>query len=170
MPPADPYEIEMHRAEEIKRHTLKFTLSPKFWDELSLAQTLTWHRVKFDSTSVESVPDDSIGVYSFVIEPGVANHSHSYLLYIGMTRRQNFRARYRQYLRHRDSQDTKLIHVKYMLREWSDQLVFYYAPLDDPQIVKETEDKLLEAFLPPIPRAFPTTIRTAVSLSRVFGG
>ena len=170
MLPTDPYEIEMQLAIEIKRHTLKFTLSPKFWNELSLEQTLDWRRVKFDSDLVDCVPDDLIGVYSFVIEPGVANHSLSYLLYIGMTKDQNFRARYRQYLQHRDSQDTKWIHVKYMLREWSDQLVFYYAPLDDPQTVKETEDRLLEAFIPPIPRRYPATIKTAISLSQAFGG
>lgn len=170
MQPTDAYEIEMQIAMQIKRHTLRFTLSPKFWDELSLEQTLTWHRVKFDSDSADSVPDDLIGVYSFVVEPGVANHTQSYLLYIGMTKDQNFRARYKQYLQHRDSQNTHLIHVKYMLREWHDQLVFYYAPLEDPQIVKETEDKLLEAFLPPIPRAYPASIRRAVSLDQVFGG
>ena len=116
------------------------------------------------------MPDDLIGVYSFVIEPGVANHNLSYLLYIGMTKKQNFRARYKQYLTHRDSDDTGWTHVKYMLREWPDRLMFYYAPLDDPNIVKETEDKLLEAFLPPIPRLFPATIRRAVSLFEVMGG
>ena len=31
MQPTDPYEIEMKLALQIKRHTLKFTLSPKFW-------------------------------------------------------------------------------------------------------------------------------------------
>ena len=170
MSPTDPYEIEMQLAMQIQRHTLKFTLSPKFWDELSLQRTLTWHRVKFDADLVDSVPDDLFGVYSFVVEPGVANHKLSYLLYIGMTRDQNFRARYKQYLRHRDAEDTSWIHVKYMLREWYDQLIFYYAPLEDPDIVKDTEDRLLEAFLPPIPRAFPATVRRAVSLSQVIGG
>lgn len=170
MQPTDPYEIEMQLALQIKRHTLKFTLSPKFWGELSLDQTLNWHRVKFHSDLENCVPDDLIGVYSFVIEPGVANHNLSYLLYIGMTKKQNFRARYKQYLTHRDSDDTGWTHVKYMLREWPDRLMFYYAPLDDPNIVKETEDKLLEAFLPPIPRIFPATIRRAVSLFEVMGG
>lgn len=170
MPPTDQYEIEMQLATEINNHTLRFRLLPRLWDELSLEHSLTWYRVKFDSNSVDDVPDDLIGVYSFVIEPGVANHKLSYLVYIGMTKNQNFRARYRQYLRHRDSPDTGWIHVKHMLRAWSDHLMFYYAPLDDPEVVEETEEMLLEKLLPPIPRAFPASVSSAISLSRVFGG
>lgn len=170
MQSSDSYEIYMALAMQIKRHTLRFTLSPTFWDDLALGQTLTWYGVKFDSESASNVPNDMIGVYSFVVEPSIANHDLAYLLYIGMTNRQNFRARYRQYLGYQVEQNTQRPHVQYMLREWSNHLMFYYAPLEDAKTVKAAEDKLLEAFLPPIPRAFPASIRRSVSLSHVIGG
>ena len=87
MQSSDSYEIYMALAMQIKRHTLRFTLSPTFWDDLALGQTLTWYGVKFDSESASNVPNDMIGVYSFVVEPSIANHELAYLLYIGMTDR-----------------------------------------------------------------------------------
>ena len=54
--------------------------------------------LQFNDSSTPLVPDNLIGVYSFVVEPGIANHDLGYLLYIGKTDKQDFRARFKQYL------------------------------------------------------------------------
>ena len=166
----DIYEIDMQLALALKKHTLPFTLSPNLWADISLQETLTWHRVKFGPEFASQVPSNLIGVYSFVVEPDIANHCQAYLLYIGMTAKQNFRTRYRQYLRHQTEERTKRLNVQYMLREWANHLMFYYAPLNDPQVVKSTEDELLKACKPPIPRKYPSAIRQAVLLMDIMGG
>lgn len=166
----DSYEIDMQMALMLQRHTVSFTLSPNLWARLSLQQALTWRGVEFNEASTPLVPDDLIGVYSFVVEPGIANHDLGYLLYIGKTDKQNFRARFKQYLGYQKESQSKRIHVQYMLREWPEHLKFYYAPVDNPGAVKATEDALLAAFKPPVPRAFPASMRQAVSLMRLLGG
>ena len=168
-PPAHPYEIDEEWARAVQAQTIRFTLSPDLWDGLSLTQTLEWHRVKFASTSVVQVPDDLMGVYSFVVEPNIANHSVAYLLYIGKTTR-NFRTRFREYLRHQTEERTNRLRVQHMLRTWPDHLSFYYAPIADRDIVKIVEDELIIAFKPPVPRAYPARIRERFNLLDILLG
>ena len=104
-----------------------------------------------------------MGVYSFVLEPNVADLDLGYLLYIGMTR-QNFRARFRKYLRHQIEEHTKRPRVQDMLRTWPDHLSFYYAPIDDRDVVKSVEDDLIVAFKPPVPRLYPARMRKRFNL------
>src|SRR3989304_4240859 len=74
-------------------------LFPSAWGNVKLSVDLSWHIVRFDAESVKDVPDDQRGIYSFVVQPGIADHpACSYLLYVGQTVR-NFRVRYEEYLR-----------------------------------------------------------------------
>lgn len=166
--PDSVYEIQLQMALELQRHTLKFTLSPNLWNALWLPQPLSWSKVKFNADSESNVPDNLIGVYSFVIEPDVAGYNLSYLLYIGMTKKQNFRVRYKQYLRYQNEEKTKRPHVRHMLRAWPDHLWFYYAPIENAEKVLETEENLLNALKPPIPRKYTGDYKEAISLQSLW--
>jgi len=144
-------------------------MSPVQWNGLALPVPLDWTRARFDEGSVDQIPADKIGVYSFVIEPNIANHpSCAYLMYIGQTTDQNFRTRYQQYLGHQRAEDSNRLLVQFMVKSWPDNLWFYYAPIDDPNLIEETEDQLLMAFKPPIPRAYPAELRGPARLQTMW--
>ena len=163
MQPLDEYDIDREWATARFAETFSFTLSPGLWSGFSLAHALEWYKVKFELSSAVEVPNNLIGVYLFVVEPNTANIDLKYLLYVGMTR-ENFRARFRKYLRHQNERRTNRPRVQHMLRTWPDHLSFYYAPIDDREIIKSTEDELIIAFKPPVPRAYPARIRRRFNL------
>lgn len=151
------FEIEMASAQLLRSQTREFTLSPGLWNNLNPHYNLNWTRVKFEEPLSNQIPNSSMGVYAFVLEPGIANLKLAYLLYVGKTTR-NFRVRFREYLRHQQETKPKRLLVKQMLSTWPDHLWFYYAPITDRNIVKGVEDNLIEAFKPPVCRAYPARI------------
>ena len=136
-----------------------FVLRPSAWHSFGSAVQFNSSKVKFDDPYINSVPDDEMGVYSFVVEPGIANHpACSYLVYIGMTGRQTFRDRYKQYLKE-PYQPKARPRIIRMLTSFPDHLYFYYAPLPVGTDVTAVEDQLLEAYWPPVNKTFPAGVR-----------
>lgn len=125
-------------------------LFPRAWAGFKSPVALSWEKVPFSPTRASEVPKDEGGVYSFVVQPGLANHpACSYLLYIGKTER-NFRVRYREYLANlREGMESRRPHIAGMLKKWDGYLWFCYAPISDGSKIEETEDALIEAYLPP---------------------
>ena len=65
-----------------------FILDPESWNRYPNRIGLAWNKIRFSEDTIDLVPDDTYGVYSFVVLPNLANHSDcSYLLYVGETRR-----------------------------------------------------------------------------------
>jgi hypothetical protein len=125
-------------------------LFPPAWAGCALPAALTWSFVRFDPAQTANVPDDQRGVYSFVVQPGIANHpACSYLLYLGKTER-NFRIRYQEYLRDESAGiESRRPHISGMLCKWKGYLWFCYAHIADPEQIVPTEDALLASYLPP---------------------
>lgn len=125
-------------------------LFPKAWADFVSPVTLSWHIVPFDSACVQEVPENKRGVYSFVVQPGIASHpACSYLLYIGQTGR-NFRVRYQEYLRDEaDGVNGRRPHISGMLCKWKGYISFCYANVDKEDLIEKTEDALLASYLPP---------------------
>ena len=138
-------------------------MSPALWQHLDLPQPLHWIRTQFDQTESRDIPNDLIGVYAFVLEPKIAYIDLAYLLYVGKTT-QHFRARFNKYKRHQHEDNTKRPLVQIMLNAWPGRLAFYYAPIDDRNIVKEIEDQLIAAFKPPVCRAYPARVRKSFNV------
>lgn len=132
-------------------------MSPNLWTNHALPQVLNWQRVKFEPASVELVPSNQLGVYSFVVEPSIANFKPAYLLYVGKTTR-NFQCRFCEYLRHEIESTTNRLLVQHMLRTWTGHLSFYYATIYNPAVVKSVEDELIAAFKPPVNLAYPARV------------
>jgi hypothetical protein len=108
------------------------------------------------------------GVYTFLVQPGIANHPCcSYLLYVGETKNQDFRRRYQQYLREKQAGDESVRpHVTDMLQKWDGFLWFYYATIARADLIEDVENALLTAYLPPTNKEFPAKVGRA--LRRLF--
>jgi hypothetical protein len=150
---------------EIRNYRVdKFILYPKHWREYSNEIQLSWHKVRFANVNVDKIPNNRAGVYSFVADPCIAKHPVSnYLLYIGKVRDQNFRDRYRQYLR-AEKEWQKRPHIADMINKWSDHLYFCYAEVSDIELIDQLEEDLITAFLPPMNKAWPAKIRDVMKL------
>lgn len=153
-----PYAIPMVSWQQLQNETWRFTLSPELWENLDLPKPLCWIRTKFDQTEGVDIPNNRIGVYAFVLEPNIAHIGLAYLLYVGKTT-QHFRTRFNKYKRDQRNPYAKRTLVRIMLNAWPGRLAFYYAPIDDPNIVKGIEDQLIAAFKPPVNQEYPARVR-----------
>lgn len=145
----------------------RFVLHPGQWAQFVPLPSLSWTRVKFESANRRTVPDNATGVYSFVVEPEIAQHpSVKYLLYIGKAAKQSLRARYDQYFLE-VTKPKRREHIAQMLEKWPSNLWFYFAEVKAPANVQDVEEALLSSFIPPHNRTFPADIRTSVK--RIFG-
>jgi hypothetical protein len=150
-------------------HVKRMVLSPDHWRHCNLPVQLNWTLLPFNEANVANVPDNSRGVYSFVVQPSIADHpACSYLLYVGQTESQNFRRRFRQYLGDlRAGLNSRRPHVAEMLEKWDGYLWFGYASITPDSLIVTIEDALLESYLPPVNKDFPATV--SVSIRRLFG-
>ena len=149
-------------------HVKRMVLSPEHWRRCSLPISLQWNTLAFTEANASLVPNDMQGIYSFLVQPGIAQHpACSYLLYIGQTERQNFRLRFRQYLRDwRAGSGSRRVHITEMLEKWEGFLWFAYAPVQDESLIVPIEDALLASYLPPANKDFPALV--ASDLRRLF--
>ena len=146
------------RAKDAMYYRWSFMLYPTSWQSLPTPLTFNWTKVKFDEPFIGSVPDDKVGVYSFVLEPGIASHpSCSYLLYVGMTDKQSFRQRYRQYLKE-PSKPKPRPRIVRMLTSYPNQLYFCYSALPNGVDIEQVESQLIEAYWPPVNSRLPAGV------------
>ena len=152
------------KADELRPYRVPFVLSPGQWSEYDSPTDLRWRTVRFDPGETNNVPEGPKGVYTFIVKPGIANHDNcSYLLYVGMTEDQDFRARFKQYIREKKRGRP---HIIDMLNRWEGYLWFCYAEIDSDDIIQQTEDELLIAYLPPFNKSYPGRIRDAMKVLR----
>jgi len=149
-------------------HVKRMVLSPTHWKKCQLPLTLKWQVVPFSEDKANDLPNDTKGIYSFILQPGIADHpACSYLLYVGQTTRQDFRTRYRQYLRDlKAGEESRRPHITEMLEKWHEYLWFCYAPIPKEDMITPVEDALLAAYLPPSNKTFPAEINR--SLRKLF--
>lgn len=143
----------------------RMVLSPQQWSSCKLPVSLVWHAVEFKRANLKRIPKNSKGVYTFVVKPGIANHpSCAYLMYVGKTERQVLRDRFSQYFSEKEKGEaSRRPHVTEMLLKWETFLWFYFAEISDTTLIKQVEDQLLSAFLPPSNRTFPTRVRRKIA-------
>lgn len=151
-------------------HLKRLFLYPRFWGEFTLPAgvNLNWHTIKFGEDSDEFNFRNNCGVYSFIVQPNIANHPNaSYLLYVGQTIRP-IRDRYLEYKRdlEKKAEETRRPHVTVMLQKWNSYLMFSYAPLmaarpeldEEKELIDQTEMALIKAYLPAVNKDFPGEI------------
>lgn len=148
-------------------HIKRMILSPSQWKACQLPVDLRWKAVPFMDSYARQIPE-TCGVYTFLVQPGIANHPQcSYLLYVGKTEEQDFRRRYRQYLREKKVGDeSRRPHMTEMLEKWDGFLWFCYASVQC-HLIDKVEKALLTAYLPPTNKDFPAKV--SAKLKRLFG-
>lgn len=144
-------------------HIKRMVLAPFQWAACRLPVDLTWEAVKFTRSNTRMIPMTR-GVYTFLVQPGIANHPCcSYLVYVGETENQNFKRRYQQYLREKRAGDESARpHVTDMLEKWDGFLWFCFAKIDQADLIEDVENALLTAYLPPSNKTFPAKVSRAL--------
>lgn len=151
-----------------KVHQITFTLMPDNWKSYSPQVKLNWEIAKFDEQQAASIPNNSGGVYTFVVIPKVADHPYcSYLMYVGRVQQgNNFRKRYREYLKEKNDPKGRPL-VQLMLQLWEEHLWFCYARIDETANISDVENSLIKALDPVINVEYPAEVqatRRAASL------
>jgi len=145
-----------------KFNVSRIVLSPNRWATFQSHIDLDWTLIKFERDRMEDIPDDQYGLYSFIVEPGIANHPRcSYLLYIGKAERQSLRRRITQYFYEPNNLKGRP-HVQDMIIDWPDHLFVCYTVVDKVAEIDNLEDSLLKAFVPPINQEFKGAFGEAV--------
>ena len=139
--------------DEMKVHEHRFILWPRQWKKY--VATHNWTSCNLDAKDKDRIPKQS-GVYSLLVQPGIANHpACSYLMYIGKTT--SLRRRFMDYLneRKRETGRPKIFRV---LNKYKDYVYFCYTTIHENDL-SNVEDNLLIAYMPPNNDQYPAEIR-----------
>lgn len=145
------FDIDFAKEGEIKLHIKKFLLYPIFWNDNSkhIGFALNWKKIKFTKANAIRIPN-TMGIYCFVVKPKVPNFfDMSYLFYIGQTQR-TLSIRYKEYLNDQEGKGKPRTKVFKMLKQYNNDLYFYYSSIGVAARVDEAEDKLINIFMPHI--------------------
>lgn len=149
---------------KMKTHKLTFLLNPDGeWDTFdSNYETIlnnNWQEIKFLNETgnqladeIYNIPNDTGGIYTFIIKPNIINGAHLYIVYIGrvqLTPNQNLRKRIREYF-----SDTRPL-VLLMRETWGKYLYVRYLPLTDNVQIRGLEQELIRIILPPCNDKYP---------------
>ena len=148
---------------DLKKYCLDHVvLSPSQWNKYHSYYALSWTTVKFDHSKKSSIPDNKMGVYSFVVKPSIADHPEcAYLLYVGKAEEQSLRTRFSQYFVEKSLLKGRP-KVQKMLTLWSSHLWFCYAVVDETIKINDIENNLIESYIPPFNNEYPADIRSAI--------
>ena len=149
---------------KMKTHKLTFFLNPDGeWDtfDTNFEHILNnnWQEVKFLnelgnqlSDEINNIPNDTGGIYTFIIKPNIITDIHLYIVYIGrvqLTPRQNLRKRIKEYF-----SDTRPL-VLLMRKTWGKYLYVRYLPFTDNAQIRGLEEELIRVILPPCNDKYP---------------
>lgn len=163
--------------EQIKLHTFEFKLCPILWKKFSiepeLMDSLEWVESKFlnedcsdFSEEVKKMPNNSGGIYLFIIKSHIIKDVSEYLAYIGraqFTKDHNLRVRCRRYLTQYLNEDERP-KITTLMHYFKNNLFIRYAKVDDNDLIIRLEADLINSLLPPFNDEVPEKkIREAVN-------
>jgi hypothetical protein len=139
---------------EFARYRVQFNLWPRAWESIRDIASLQWESIAFGESNAHTIPETP-GIYTFLINPNIANHPHRYLCYVGKTER-TLKERYSEYLREATaiSGRPKILRL---LNDWKGNLEFCYTLVEKEEI-KMLEKRLIDAFVPPFNSDFSANI------------
>ena len=138
-------------------HAPPFVLWPQQWAAYNLSDLLNWKIYPFQQDRIDEIPSDP-GIYSFVVQPRIANHPHcSYLMYVGMTERP-LRERFKEYFSEKRNAKNGRPKLLKLLNVYQDYLHFCCSTIEETERIEEIEDALLNAFIPPSNDEYPAEI------------
>lgn len=152
------FDIDFEEKGKLLLHKRTFLLYPTYWNDTANHITVPissgWSSCKFEHANHSSIPDKR-GIYCFVVKPQIPNFFETvYLFYIGKTNR-TLKQRFSEYLRNQDGKDKPRTKIFEMLKLYSENVFFFYIPLETTEQVDECEKRLLNTFAPPINTDIP---------------
>ncbi len=155
------YDI-IQQQDEAKSHKIDFYLWPEMWRQYSksVRQALRWRIYLFDKNEVLNIPDQK-GVYTFVIQPGIASHpACSYLMYVGKAVRKTLRDRFKDYLNEINNPKGRPKIIR--LNKHRGYIFFCCAEIVRDSSIGKLEKYLINAYLPPYNDVFPARVSKVV--------
>ena len=138
-------------------HAPDFVLWPRQWAAYNLSDLFSWEIHPFQRDQIDEIPRDP-GIYSFVVQPEIANHPHcSYLMYVGMTERP-LRERFKEYFWEKRNAKNGRPKLLKLLNVYQDYLHFCCSTIEETERIEEIEEALLNAFIPPYNDEYPAEI------------
>lgn len=149
-----------------REHKINVYVWPAAWRNATAVHVLKWNRVDFCEATIGDVPEQR-GVYAFCVSvKGSIMPPHGILVYFGETSR-TLRIRYAEYIR--DCRNgAKRPKFNNLFELWSNDLDFYFAPIDDDACnLNEIEELLNDAVIPCcVTHDFSAEIRRIVPVLR----
>ena len=134
----------INRQNLVKQFTEPFVLCPKFWKAFNCAHISKWSLLKLKAGL--NKPPNKAGIYSLLVQPGVASHPVcSFLVYIGQT--VDLARRFGEYLGAERSENGRPMVLRF-LNIYEEHMWFCYMEVADAAL-DETEDALIRAYVPP---------------------
>ncbi len=143
------FDFDFQERATLKDHVKKFFLYPDFWKDAGkqIPQPLRWSRYKFRTANLTRIPT-SKGIYAFVLVPKYDNFCETrYLFYVGKTNR-TFKRRFKEYLDEKAGKGKPRVKVFEMLNQYDGHMYFYFAPIVLDNVVGQSEDCVLDTFVP----------------------
>lgn len=154
--------------EHIILRTIEFKLVPMLWDDFKINdvdfKNLEWHEFKFlnengsdFSDDVKNLPNDSGGIYSFIIKSPVWPGVSEYLAYIGrarLTDSHNLRVRCRRYLTEYLNEKERP-KITRLMNYYKKHLFIRYTKVDGNDAIEKIEAELINTILPPFNDEIP---------------
>ncbi len=142
---------------QLKAHIWCFRLWPRQWAAYNLTFRFEWKIYPFQRDQLSNIPRHP-GIYGLVIQPGIALHSNcSYLMYIGKAE-STLRDRFRKYFYERDDPMARP-KILELLNRYEGYVHFYCSTIEQRERIKQIEDALINAFLPPCNTDLPAETR-----------
>jgi hypothetical protein len=142
------WDIIRSERTQAKAHAYNFTLWPRLWEMFNNSFSYSWAKQLFKKSVMDEIPARS-GIYTFVIEPRIANHpSCAFLVYVGKT--DNLKRRFGEYI---EVQEGKRRHSPLLEQALSQHLekeyLFFYYSFHAKDSLKLYEQALIDGFVPP---------------------
>jgi hypothetical protein len=144
------HRVDILNAERIqaKAHVWNFILWPSLWERFNTMLQFSWTKTLFAKSAINQIPQRA-GIYTFVVEPHIANHpSCAFLVYAGQTG--NLRNRFRQYIATQEGRRSQSPPVEVGLGQHANKnYLFFYYSFQKKNNLKKFEQALLSGFVPP---------------------
>ena len=149
--PADLVESQ----DAYQKHIWRICLWPAQWKTCSPNLELRWDSVALNGEHRSKVPNTT-GIYTLVIQPGIAGHlGCSYVMYLGKTK--NLKRRFGDYLATERNRRPKVVRL---LEMYSSYIHFFFTKVDATRL-DNTEERLINAFVPPCNSTFTGNVKEA---------
>jgi len=136
--------FDLIEVDQLRAHTRHFILWPRQWQTYQGIHP--WTIKTLHENYTRQIPVSS-GIYTLILEPGIAGHnSCSYLMYVGKT--SSLRRRFGDYLR-KEREESGRPRISEFLTRYDGYVYFCYT-LVEVNILNDIENKLLEAYIPPL--------------------